>query len=139
MPLVFAGSALASAGAASAALTPAADAGPARRLAVIGALVELGAAGAMERRLGELAEPYHQGPAGRYARLARGCTAVGAATVAVAGTRRRWAALAGGGLLLAGSAFERLAVYKAGFQSARDPKYVVKPQRARLEATSGQG
>jgi hypothetical protein len=44
--------------------------------------------------------------------------------------------MAGAGLLLAGSAFERLAVYKAGFQSARDPKYVVKPQRARLEAAN---
>jgi hypothetical protein len=136
LPLVFAGSALASAGAASTVLTPAADAGPARRLAVVGALVELGAAATMERRLGELAEPYHQGPAGRYARLARGCTALGAATMAVAGTRRRWAAVAGSGLLLAGSALERLAVYKAGFQSARDPRYVVKPQRARIEAAN---
>ncbi|HET7518217.1 MAG TPA: hypothetical protein VFN05_11070, partial [Actinomycetes bacterium] len=102
--------------------------------AVVGAVVELGAAGAMERRLGELAEPYHQGPAGRYARLARGCTGLGAAAMAVAGTRRRWAAVAGSGLLLAGSAFERLAVYKAGYQSARDPKYVVKPQRERAAA-----
>jgi hypothetical protein len=136
LPLVFAGSALASAGAASTLLTPAADAGPARRLAVVGAAVELGAVAAMERRLGELGEPYHQGPAGRYARLARGCTALGAAAMAVAGTRRRWAAVAGSGLLLAGSAFERLAVYKAGYQSARDPKYVVKPQRERAAAIS---
>jgi Polysulphide reductase, NrfD len=136
LPVVFAGSALASAGAASTVLTPAADAGPARRLAVVGALVELATAGVMERRLGELAEPYHQGPAGRYAKLARGCTLAGAAAVAAGGTRRRWAAVAGSGLLLAGSALERLAVYKAGFQSARDPKYVVKPQRARLEAAN---
>jgi Polysulphide reductase, NrfD len=134
LPLVFAGSALASAGAAATVLTPAADAGPARRLAAVGALVELGAVTAMERRLGELAEPYHQGPAGRYARLARGCTVLGAATIAAAGARRRWAAVAGSALLLTGSALERLAVYKAGFQSARDPKYVVKPQRARAEA-----
>jgi hypothetical protein len=135
LPLVFAGSALASAGAASALLTPAADAGPARRLAVTGAVVELAAGQVMERRLGELAEPYHQGAAGRYARLAKGCTAAGAAAMALAG-RRRPLAMAGAGLLLAGSAFERLAVYKAGFQSARDPKYVVKPQRARLEAAN---
>jgi hypothetical protein len=136
LPLVFAGSALASAGAASTVLTPPGEAGPARRLAVVGAVVELGAVGAMERRLGELAEPYHEGPAGRYAKLARGCTALGAATVALAGRRRRWAAVAGSGLLLAGSAFERLAVYKAGFQSARDPKYVVKPQRDRIDAAN---
>jgi hypothetical protein len=131
LPLVFAGSAAASAGSAAAILTPATDAGPARRLAVAGALLELSAAAAMERRLGELGEPYRQGPAGRYARLAKACTAAGAATLALAG-RRRGAALAGGLAVLAGSAFERLAVYKAGFQSAADPRYVVEPQRERL-------
>jgi hypothetical protein len=135
LPLVFAGSALASAGAASTLLTPAADAGPARRLAVTGAVVELAAGQVMERRLGELGEPYHQGVAGRYARLAKGCTATGAAAIGLAG-RRRPLAIAGAGLLLAGSAFERLAVYKAGFQSARDPKYVVKPQRERIDAAN---
>ena len=131
LPLVFAGSAAASAGSAAAILTPAADAGPARRLAVAGALLELSAAAAMERRLGELGEPYRQGPAGRYARLAKACTAAGAATLALAG-RRRGAALAGGLAVLAGSAFQRLAVYKAGLQSAADPRYVVEPQRERL-------
>jgi hypothetical protein len=136
LPLVFAGSAMASAGAATTLLTPAADAGPARRLAVTGAVVELAAGQVMERRLGELAEPYHQGVAGRYARLAKGCTAAGAAAIGLAGRRRRSLAMAGAGLLLAGSALERLAVYKAGFQSARDPKYVVKPQRARIEAAN---
>ena len=135
LPLVFAGSAMASAGAATALLTPAADAGPARRLAVTGAVVELAAGQVMERRLGELGEPYHQGVAGRYARLAKGCTATGAAAIGLAG-RRRPLAIAGAGLLLAGSAFERLAVYKAGFQSARDPKYVVKPQRERIDAAN---
>jgi Polysulphide reductase, NrfD len=132
LPFVFAGSAAASAGAAAVLLTPAADAGPARRLAVTGAALELGAAQVMERRLGELGEPYHQGPAGRLARLAKACTATGAGLVALGG-RRRGVAAAGAALLLAGSACERWAVYKAGFQSARDPKYIVGPQRARLE------
>jgi hypothetical protein len=136
LPLVFAGSAMASAGAATALLTPAADAGPARRLAVTGAVVELAAGQVMEHRLGELAEPYHQGAAGRYARLAKGCTAAGAAAIGLAGRRRRPLAMAGAGLLLAGSALERLAVYKAGFQSARDPRYVVKPQRERVDAAN---
>jgi hypothetical protein len=133
LPFVFAGSAAASAGAAALLLTPPADAGPARRLVVSGALLELGAGQAMERRLGELGEPYHQGPAGRLARLAKTCTAAGAGLVA-AGGRRRGLAAAGAALVLAGSACERWAVYKAGFQSARDPKYVVGPQRARLAA-----
>jgi Polysulphide reductase, NrfD len=136
LPFVFAGGAAASAGGAAAILTPPAEAGPARRLAVAGALVELGATEVMQRRLGELAEPYEKEPARRYARLARACGAAGAAVLALAG-RRRPAAVLGGTLLLAGSACQRLAVHKAGIESARDPKYVVKPQRARLEANGG--
>ena len=132
LPFVFAGSAAASAGATAVLSTPAADAGPARRLVVTGALLELGAAQAMERRLGELGEPYHQGPAGRLARLAKACTATGAGLVAAGGRRRRALAATGAALVLAGSMCERWAVYKAGFQSARDPKYIVAPQRARL-------
>jgi hypothetical protein len=136
LPFVFAGSAAASAGAAALILTPE-DAGPGRRLAVTGALLELGAVQVMERRLGELGEPYHEGPAGRFARAAKVCTTVGAGLVTAAGGRRRGPALAGAALMLAGSVCERWAVYKAGFQSARDPKYIVKPQRARLEARAG--
>jgi polysulfide reductase-like protein len=132
LPFVFAGSAAASAGAAATVLTPAAEAGPARRLAVGGALLELGAVQVMERRLGELGEPYHQGSAGRFARAAKACTAAGAGLVALGGRRRRGVAVAGAALLLAGSVCERWAVYKAGFQSARDPRYVVGPQRERL-------
>jgi hypothetical protein len=45
--------------------------------------------------------------------------------------RRRLGSLLGGGLLLAGSLFERCAVYRAGSQSAIDPKYTVVPQRQR--------
>jgi hypothetical protein len=131
LPFVFAGSAAASAGAAAALATPPALAGAARRLAVSGALLELGATKAMEMRLGQLlGEPYRQGAAGRFARLAKGCTAAGAALVALGGRRRAGSAV-GGGLLLAGSVFERMAVYRAGTQSAADPKYTVVPQRER--------
>jgi hypothetical protein len=78
LPFVFAGSAAASAGAAAAIVTPSAQAGPARRLAVAGALVELAATKAMEMRLGQLVgEPYRQGAAGRLTRLAKGCNAAG--------------------------------------------------------------
>ena len=131
LPFVFAGSAAASAGAAAAITTPLAQAGAARRLAIAGALLELAATRAMEMRLGQLlGEPYRQGTAGRFTRLAKGCSAAGAALMALAG-RRRAGAVVGGGLLLAGSLFERLAVYRAGTQSASDPKYTVEPQRER--------
>jgi Polysulphide reductase, NrfD len=133
LPMVFAASAAASAGGAAAVLTPAEAAAPARRLAVGGALVELLAAEAMQRRLGELAGPYHEGAARRYARLARRCTAGGALLLGTLG-RRRPAAVVGGLLTMAGSAFQRFAVHKAGFASAADPRYVVEPQRRRLAA-----
>jgi hypothetical protein len=131
LPFVFAGSAAASAGAAAAIATSPAEAGAARRLAIAGALLELAGTKAMEMRLGQLlGEPYRQGAAGRFSKLAKGCTAAGAALVAFGGRRRAGSAV-GGGLLLAGSLFERLAVYRAGTQSAADPKYTVVPQRER--------
>ena len=43
------------------------------------------------------------------------------------------AALAGGAATLAGAACELWAIFRAGFESARDPKYTVLPQRRRVE------
>jgi Polysulphide reductase, NrfD len=139
LPFVFGGSAASSAGAAMTLLTPRPAAGPARRLAVGGAAVELAAVAAMERRLGELGEPYHQGKAGRYARAARALTAAGALTIGLFGRRSRLAAAAGGAAALAGAVCQRWAVYSAGFQSTADPKYVVKPQRERIAAGASRG
>lgn len=139
LPFVFAGSAAASAGATAAITTPTKQAGPARRMAVAGALLELAATKAMEYRLGPLiSEPYHEGAAGRLAKLAKACTAAGAALMALTG-RRRTGSVVAGGLLLAGSLFERKAVFQAGSQSAADPKYVVVPQRERVEREGTQG
>jgi hypothetical protein len=133
LPFAFAGGAAMTAGAAAAISTPAEMAGPARRLALAGATLELAATQLMERRLGPfLAEPYHQGPSGRYARLAKSLAAGGAALLALTG-RRRAGAVAGGALLLAAGACARWAVFKAGFASAEDPKYTIVPQRRRIE------
>lgn len=135
LPLVFAASSAASAGAAATILTPVDDAGPARRLAAGGALAEIGASALMKRRLGKLlAEPYESGEASRHDRLSKALSGLGAALTALAGRRSRKAAVAGGALVLAGAALERWSVYKAGFQSARDPKYTVIPQRERLRS-----
>jgi len=79
-------------------------------------------------------EPYSKGQAGTYKKLAIGCTLSGAALLAGPGRRSRLAAVAGGALTLAGEVALRFSVFKAGFQSARDPKYTVEPQRARLSA-----
>src|SRR5439155_25689546 len=138
LPFVFAGGAGASAGAAAVLITPAADAGPARRLAVLGAVLEVGAELAMERRLGDLAEPYRSGDAGRWSTLAKGALAAGASLIALGGRRRRAGAL-GAALVLAGTALTRWSIFKAGFASAEDPKYVVAPQRERISARAGGG
>ena len=132
LPVVFAASSAASAGAAAALVTPARDAAPARRLAVGGAVLELASMELMKRRLGSfLAEPYEKDKAGRFDKLSKVCTGAGAALVVLFG-RRRVSAAAGGALILAGSALARWSIFRAGFQSVRDPKYTVMPQRERL-------
>jgi hypothetical protein len=136
LPMLFASGAAASAGGLAAIVTPPAEAGPARRLAVGGALMELGTAEVMRRRLGPLAETLEQGPARRFSRLGT-ATAVAGALLLGLGGRRRTAAAAGGALLLASSACHRFAIYRAGIASANDPKYTVGPQRERV-AESGQ-
>jgi hypothetical protein len=131
LPFVFGASAAASAGAAAVVVTPPGEAGPARRLAVGGVAAVNALTLAMEARLGTIAEPYHEGEAGRFNRLAKACTLGGAALLARRGRASRLAAIAGGALVLAGEAALRWSVFKAGFQSARDPKYTVIPQRER--------
>jgi hypothetical protein len=132
LPLVFAGSSAASAGAACAILATPAAAGPARRLAVVGAALELGASAVMERRLGFLAEPYRRGSTRRLAAVAKAMSGAGALTM-VLGGRHRGAALGAGALLVAGSLAQRFAIFRAGFESARDPRYTIVSQRRRLE------
>jgi hypothetical protein len=130
LPFLFGSSAVASAGAAAAIAVPPAEAGPARRLAVGGVLVENVVFTLMEKRLGMLGEPYSKAEAGRYKKVATACTLGGAALLAGPGRKSRLAAAMGGALVLAGEVAVRWSVFKAGFQSARDPKYTVAPQRA---------
>ena len=63
---------------------------------------------------------------------AKTLTAAGGLTMLLAG-RTRPGATAAGGLLLAGSACERFAIFRAGFASADDPRYTIVPQRRRLQ------
>ncbi len=133
LPFVFAAGAAASAGAATLLHTPPAAAAGARRLVLLAAAADVVATRAMERRLGPLGAPYREGPAAKRARLARGTMVIGAALAGTAGRRRRGAAAMGGSLVLAGCVLQRFAVFAAGVQSADDPRFVVEPQRARLE------
>ncbi len=139
LPALFAAGAAASAGAAATVLAPVEEAGPARRLMLIGASTELVLVAVMEHHLDELAEVYHEGASSAYSELARGLTAAGAIVVAAAGRRSRAAAVIGGAMVLGGAVCERWSVFKAGFQSASDPKYTVATQRKRIRGGRGHG
>ncbi|WP_375484914.1 NrfD/PsrC family molybdoenzyme membrane anchor subunit [uncultured Jatrophihabitans sp.] len=134
LPFVFVGSAAGASGGLAMITTPVAQAGPARRLAVTGAVLELAAEHRMEASMGVTAEPLHDGTPGRLMRASKILTAAGAVLTAVAGRRSRLASALGGASLVGGSICLRLGVFDAGQASARDPKYTVVPQRERLEA-----
>jgi Polysulfide reductase len=136
LPWIFGASAAATAGAAACILLEPADAGPARRLAVGGVAGEGALMQGMGLRLGEIGEVYHRGAAGKLSWAAKALAASGAAILATRGGGSRRAAALGGAMVCAGELCLRWSVYKAGFQSARDPKYTVKPQRKRLQSTS---
>jgi formate-dependent nitrite reductase membrane component NrfD len=132
LPFLFVGSA-ASAGAGFGLLAaPLIENGPAQRLAVLGAVAELAAVELLERRLGMVAETMHTGTAGKRLTAARALTLAGALGAGALARRSRLAATVSGGALLAASALTRFGIFAAGMASARDPKYTVELQRARL-------
>jgi formate-dependent nitrite reductase membrane component NrfD len=136
LPVLFGASAAASAGAATSLFLPPGEAGPSRRLAVAGVAAELGLMEAMQHRLGFVGEVYKREAAGKLARASKALTAAGAAVLATRGRRSRGAAVAGSGLVLAGELALRWSVFRAGFQSARDPRYTIIPQKQRLEGAA---
>ena len=134
LPFVFAGSAAASGGGFGMVCAPVEENGPARVFAAVGAAQELVASRVMEHRMGLVREAYEHGHVARFGRGAEWLTIAGlAGTVLLAG-RSRVGAAASGLALLAGSACQRFRVYEAGVETTKDPRYVVVPQRERLEA-----
>ncbi|MEU4426485.1 NrfD/PsrC family molybdoenzyme membrane anchor subunit [Actinoplanes sp. NPDC024001] len=139
LPFVFAGSALASGAGVGLLGAPAHQAGPARRMAVFGAALELYGAHRVETSKGILSEPYRQGRAGRLLRAGRALTALGVAG-AVLGRRSRMISGLSGLSLLTASLATRFGIFEGGVASAKDPKYTVVPQRERLALKeSGEG
>ncbi|SEP37452.1 Formate-dependent nitrite reductase, membrane component NrfD [Amycolatopsis saalfeldensis] len=131
LPILFAGSALTSGAGAALLLVPSVETGPVVRAGLIGAAAELAAARHAETGLGLASEPYRTGRAGKLLKAARALTAAGAGLSLVA-RRNRAAGAAAGVAYLAAGLCTRFGVYAAGVESARDPKYVVVPQRERL-------
>ena len=132
LPFVFVGSASAASGGLGMIGAPVHEAGPARRLAVGGALLELAVEHKMEQAMGITAEPLHTGHAGPLMRASKALTVLGAVGAATLARSSRAAAVVSGAALMAGSACLRFGVFEAGQASAKDPKYTVVPQRERL-------
>jgi len=132
LPFVFVGSAAASGGGFGMLCAPLEEAGPARAFAAVGAAGELLASRVMEHRMGLVREVYQQGHPARLRRASELLTAAGLAGTALLAHRSRAGAAASGLALLAGSALQRFGVFHAGVESTKDPRYVVIPQRERL-------
>jgi hypothetical protein len=132
LPFVFAGSSLASAAGVGLLAAPVAEAGPARRMAVAGAAIELAAAHRIETTKGLLGDAYRQGRAGRLLRAGRGLTAAGVAG-ALLGRRSRVLSAISGAALVTAAALTRFGIFSGGVASAEDPRYTVAPQRAQLD------
>jgi hypothetical protein len=133
LPFVFGGSGAQAAGGLAMLLVPVDQAGPARRMALAGAAVEVFAAELILRK-GLVAEPYRIGRPGRLMKAARNATAVASAITAVVGRRSRLLSAVAGATYVAASLTTRFGIFEAGMESARDPKYTVVPQRQRVRA-----
>jgi hypothetical protein len=138
LPFIFAGSAMASGAGVGLIAAPLDETGPARRLAVAGAALELAGSQRIERRLGLLSEPYRTGRAGRLLRTGRALTTAGVVG-ALLGRRSKVMSVLSGAALLAASVATRFGIFDGGVASAKDPKYTVVPQRDRLDLSPPRG
>lgn len=139
LPYVFAASAATAAGGLGMIVAPVDEAGPARRMAAIGAAVDLAAEYRMEASMGVVSETLKEGTPGRLMKASKILTAAGAVVGLVLGRRSRVAAVASGTALVAGSVCTKFGIFQAGQASAQDPKYTVIPQRERMERGGSEG
>ena len=139
LAFVFVSSASLAAGGLAMVTTSVGQAGPARRLAVLGVAGELVATKLMERRMHPVAaEPLHHGPAGTMLAWSERLAVAGGLGTLLGG-RHRAVAAASGLALLTSSALTRFGVLEAGIHSAQDPRYTIEPQKARLSARRAAG
>ncbi|OBG24310.1 NrfD/PsrC family molybdoenzyme membrane anchor subunit [Mycobacterium sp. 852002-51057_SCH5723018] len=139
LPFVFVSSATLAASGLAMVTTPVAEAGPARKLAVLGVLGDLVATKLMERRMDPVAtEPLHHGNPGRMLRLSERLVMAGGLGTLIGG-RNRGVAVVSGLALATASALTRFAVFEAGLESARHPRYTIEPQKRRLAARRAAG
>jgi formate-dependent nitrite reductase membrane component NrfD len=141
LPFVFAGSASAAASGNAMMWVPVASAGPARALALIGSIVDVAAMHQLEQHLDAhgVGEPLHHGTPGRLNKASVALNVAGFLGTALFARRSRVASVASGACFVAGSVCTRFAIFEAGMESAKDPKYTMAPQRRRLDDRGGTG
>jgi hypothetical protein len=134
LPVIFAGSGAAAAGGMAMVFSPCAQAGPARRMVLMGAAMEIVGAERLLDRIGLVGEPYRTGRPGRLMSVSRSLTAVAAGATLVLGRRSRAVSALAGAACVGASVLTRFGIFEAGLASARDPKYTVVPQKERIAA-----
>jgi DMSO reductase anchor subunit len=130
LPFVFVGSAGAAAAGAALIGSPVAEAGPARRLALVATALETLAVSRLESAPQIERRSYRAGRPAALLKAAKVCGIAGALGAAVGRRSRVLSAVAGAGLLT-GSLLTRLGIYEAGVASSQDPEEVVVGQRAK--------
>jgi hypothetical protein len=131
LPILFAGSALTSGAGIALLAVPTSETGPVVQAGLIGTAAELAAEHRLEHSLGVVSEPYRTGRAGKLLKAARALTAAGAG-LSLLGRKNRFVLVLAGAAYVAAGLCTRFGVYNAGVESTKDPKYVVVPQRERL-------
>jgi hypothetical protein len=132
MPLVFAATSGASAGAAGMLFTPAVAARPARRLALLAGLAMPLALEQLHTELGPTQEEAYQREQAGFLNKAARLLNIAGLTAAVFAKDDDAAGKIAGTLLLAAGLAERFGVFRAGCASARDPRYTIEAQRKRI-------
>jgi hypothetical protein len=130
LPFLFAASAAASAGAATALTAPPHSGRPARWLGVTATLAETAIGRLMEQRLGPLGSARQQGRAGTF-RHASEILSIAGAVLLAAGRRSRVVTAVGAVSILGSALSQRLCVLESGKNSADDPTYTLLTQAAR--------
>ena len=133
LPFVFGGSAMAAGGGICMAFTPLGEAEPARKMAIVGAGIELAAIRGHRGQRPHRGRAVPRGPARPVHARGEGVHLHGAGA-GRAGRSPAVGAVASGALLAAGLLLTRFGVFEAGMASTKDPKYVVIPQRERVAA-----
>lgn len=139
LPYVFVSSGSLAAGGLALVTTSPENAGPARAFAVGGTAAELVAMKAMKDDMDPtIREVYEKDAPGKLLNLSEVCVIAGAVG-AVLGRKNRVVSALSGLSLLTGSALTRFGILHAGHNSVKDPKYVVEPQKRRMEKDRAEG